>query len=169
MFLTYMRARVRAYIWGKICHICHTLKQVVDIKTKTAWDLKQFLCSATGNRTPVYGVRGRCPRPLDDSTVTLCHTSFLKASAKVLLFFDMTKYFRKKNAKKCDFSGFLVFFNYFFGQRRLLFLFFWKHVATKYWNSIGVEIQDFKEAIDAIILGETEGEWRNLWFCLRMC
>ena len=55
-----------------------------------------FLCSATGNRTPVYGVRGRCPRPLDDSTVTVCRTSFSKASAKVLLFFDMTKYFRKK-------------------------------------------------------------------------
>ena len=34
MFFTYIRARVRVYIWGKICHICHTLKQVVDIKTK---------------------------------------------------------------------------------------------------------------------------------------
>ena len=52
-----------------------------------------FFCSATGNRTPVYGVRGRCPRPLDDSTVTLCHTSFPKSCAKVLLFFYMTKYF----------------------------------------------------------------------------
>ncbi len=47
-------------------------------------------CSATGNRTRVYGVRGRCPRPLDDSTLR----AFLsKAGAKVLLFFDMTKYF----------------------------------------------------------------------------
>ena len=65
-----------------------------------------FLCSATGNRTPVYGVRGRCPRPLDDSTVTLCHTSFPKSSAKVLLFFDMTKYFSKKMQKMCIFLFF---------------------------------------------------------------
>jgi hypothetical protein len=28
--------------------------------------------------------------------VTICRTSFSKASAKVLLFFDMTKYFEKK-------------------------------------------------------------------------
>ena len=62
-----------------------------------------FLCSATGNRTPVYGVRGRCPRPLDDSTVTVCRTSFSKASAKVLLFFHSTKYFAKKMQKKCKF------------------------------------------------------------------
>ncbi len=67
--------------------------------------------SATGTRTPVYGVRGRCPRPLDDSTVTLCHTSFSKASAKVLLFFDMTKYFRKKMQKKCIFYVFWHFFD----------------------------------------------------------
>ena len=66
--------------------------------------------SATGTRTPVYGVRGRCPRPLDDSTVTVCHTLFSKASAKVLFFFDMTKYFQKKNAKKWIFFILLPFF-----------------------------------------------------------
>ena len=55
------------------------------------------LRSATGIRTRVYGVRGRCPRPLDDSTI---ETLFSKAGAKVLLFFDMTKYFRKKVQKK---------------------------------------------------------------------
>ena len=59
--------------------------------------------SATGTRTPVYGVRGRCPRPLDDSTVTLCHTSFPKSGAKVLLFFYMTKYFLKKIHFLCVF------------------------------------------------------------------
>ena len=48
--------------------------------------------SATRTRTGVYGVRGRCPRPLDDSTLSI----FLKAGAKVLLFFDMTKFFTKK-------------------------------------------------------------------------
>ena len=53
---------------------------------------KFLFSSATGNRTRVYGVRGRCPRPLDDSTQTL----FSKASAKVLLFFELTKYFEKK-------------------------------------------------------------------------
>ena len=31
------------------------------------------------------------------------HTSFSKAGAKVLLFFELTKYFRKKNAKKVYF------------------------------------------------------------------
>ena len=62
-------------------------------KKKDCLIAQTVLGSATGNRTPVYGVRGRCPRPLDDSTVTLCHTSFSKAGAKVLLFFDMTKYF----------------------------------------------------------------------------
>ena len=51
------------------------------------------LCSATGNRTRVYGVRGRCPRPLDDSTVTLCRTSFSKAGAKVLQKNQIRKYF----------------------------------------------------------------------------
>ena len=30
---------------------------------------KELCSSATGIRTPVYGVRGRCPRPLDDSTI----------------------------------------------------------------------------------------------------
>ena len=68
--------------------------------------LSSFFCSATGNRTPVYGVRGRCPRPLDDSTVTLCRTSFSKASAKVLLFFELTKFFRKKVQKSAFFCVF---------------------------------------------------------------
>ena len=30
-----------------------------------------LFCSATRTRTGVYGVRGRCPRPLDDSTLLL--------------------------------------------------------------------------------------------------
>ena len=37
------------------------------------------------------------------------HTSFSKASAKVLLFFDMTKYFGKKMQKKCYFLNFCRF------------------------------------------------------------
>ena len=52
-----------------------------------------FFSSATRTRTGVYGVRGRCPRPLDDSTRKCL---FLKSGAKVLLFFDMTKFFGKK-------------------------------------------------------------------------
>ena len=67
--------------------------------------------SATGTRTPVYGVRGRCPRPLDDSTVTVCHTFFSKAGAKVLLFFDMTKYFQKKMQKSGFFYTFAIFWS----------------------------------------------------------
>ena len=66
--------------------------------------------SATRTRTGVYGVRGRCPRPLDDSTRKCPRQSGKLASAgrgikslleqksgaKVLLFFHITKFFRKK-------------------------------------------------------------------------
>ena len=41
------------------------------------------------------------------------HTSFSKASAKVLLFFDMTKYFQKKMQKKCIFFEISVFLRNF--------------------------------------------------------
>ncbi len=44
---------------------------------------KFLFSSATGNRTRVYGVRGRCPRPLDDSTQTL----FFKSECKGTAFF----------------------------------------------------------------------------------
>ena len=57
--------------------------------TKKGTSLRSFFSSATRTRTGVYGVRGRCPRPLDDSTKGLIS----KPGAKVLLFFDMTKYF----------------------------------------------------------------------------
>ena len=39
--------------------------------------------------------------------------SLSKAGAKVLLFFDMTKYFRKKMQKKCIFLNISVFFSTF--------------------------------------------------------
>ena len=63
-----------------------------------------FFCSATRTRTGVYGVRGRCPRPLDDSTEAIYDLTIYdvrlavisKAGAKVLLFFDIRKYFEKK-------------------------------------------------------------------------
>ena len=69
-----------------------------------------FFRSATRTRTGVYGVRGRCPRPLDDSTQSglplngrsgLCpkgHKNALhsKPGAKLLLFFDIRKFFWKK-------------------------------------------------------------------------
>ena len=41
------------------------------------------------------------------------HTFLSKASAKVLLFFDMTKYFHKKMQKKCIFLNISVFFSTF--------------------------------------------------------
>ena len=87
---------------------CVTDNQMSHVKTGSGYTNKKlleisssFLCSATGNRTPVYGVRGRCPRPLDDSTVTVCRTSFSKAGAKVQQKMHMTKYFEKKMQKKC--------------------------------------------------------------------
>ena len=43
------------------------------------------LCSATRTRTGVYGVRGRCPRPLDDST--LVTTLFFESECKGTAFF----------------------------------------------------------------------------------
>ena len=70
--------------------------------------IKQFfpLCSATGSRTRVYGVRGRCPRPLDESTLLL----FLsKAGAKVLLFFHIRKFLMKKMRKKCKILAFCLY------------------------------------------------------------
>ena len=41
------------------------------------------------------------------------HTSFSKASAKVLLFFDMTKYFARKMQKKCILCYFSFIFHFF--------------------------------------------------------
>ena len=41
-------------------------------------------------------VTGMYSNQLNYRTNLLCHTSFSKASAKVLLFFDMTKFFEKK-------------------------------------------------------------------------
>ena len=42
-------------------------------------------CSATRTRTGVYGVRGRCPRPLDDST--LVTAPFFESECKGTAFF----------------------------------------------------------------------------------
>ncbi len=56
-----------------------------------------LFCSATRTRTGVYGVRGRCPRPLDDSTKVVYFRKFRcfsKAGAKVLLIFDIRKFVR---------------------------------------------------------------------------
>ena len=61
--------------------------------------LRVVFSSATRTRTGVYGVRGRCPRPLDDSTEVI----FSIPAAKVLLFFDMTKFFDKKMQFICVF------------------------------------------------------------------
>ena len=47
------------------------------------------------------------------------HTSFSKASAKVLLFFDMTKYFEEKMQKKCIFLNISVFFTTFAANLRV--------------------------------------------------
>ena len=49
-------------------------------------------------------------------------TSFSKASAKVLLFFDMTKYFEKKMQKNCIFLYFLAFLH----ENSGFFAIFWK-------------------------------------------
>ena len=79
-------------------------------KTKKKNAIAFFFRSATRTRTGVYGVRGRCPRPLDDSTQSglplngrsgLCpkgHKNALlsKPGAKLLLFFDIRKFFWKK-------------------------------------------------------------------------
>ncbi len=65
-----------------------------------------LFCSATRTRTGVYGVRGRCPRPLDDSTKVVYFRKFRcfsKAGAKVLLIFDIHKFVR-------------IFFLFFFLQ-----------------------------------------------------
>ena len=89
----YIHACACIYLKKDLSHLSH-VKTGSEYKNKKLLEnSSSFLCSATGNRTPVYGVRGRCPRPLDDSTVTVCHTSFSKASAKVQQKMHMTKYF----------------------------------------------------------------------------
>ena len=105
---------------NKFCFFCS--KKIQKCKKKKSVLL--FFSSATRTRTGVYGVRGRCPRPLDDSTrsgLPLNGRSGLrpkglqralsqfwpppegamcaprtKAGAKVLLFFELTKFFNKK-------------------------------------------------------------------------
>lgn len=74
-----------------------------------------FLGSATRTRTGVYGVRGRCPRPLDDSTkvfiILLSRRTrcFSKAGTKVLLFFDIHKFCRTFFALFLRFFSFMPF------------------------------------------------------------
>ena len=118
---------------------CKGIARVLEIKTKNCLRISSsFLCSATGNRTPVYGVRGRCPRPLDDSTVTVCRTSFSKASAKVLLFFDMTKYFEKKMQfffillqKSFFFTNFAPYFMHIWVWTQILVMYAWQQPFHK--------------------------------------
>ena len=70
-------------------------------KKSDLFKLNKSPCSATRTRTGVYGVRGRCPRPLDDST-------FSKSAAKVLLFIHIHKFFNKKMQKICKYAIFYV-------------------------------------------------------------
>ena len=64
---------------------------------KVTDDSETLFCSATRIRTGVYGVRGRCPRPLDDSTMgTLSIAMSLhcsKAVAKVQQIFQLCKFY----------------------------------------------------------------------------
>ena len=50
--------------------------------------------SATGTRTPVYGVRGRCPRPLDDSTLV---SFFRNPVQRYCIFLILPNILAKKN------------------------------------------------------------------------
>ena len=43
----------------------------VTKRGRPLWVNPFSLFSPKGNRTPVYGVRGRCPRPLDDGTIKM--------------------------------------------------------------------------------------------------
>ena len=51
-------------------------------------------------------VTGMYSNQLNYRTNLFCCTSFSKASATVLLFFEMTKYFSKKKLISCDFAKF---------------------------------------------------------------
>jgi len=54
------------------------------------------------------------------------YTSFSKAGAKVLLFFDMTKYFSKKNVLLCVFLFFVGIFVTLRGQKTVFFAYLLK-------------------------------------------
>ena len=83
-----------------------------------------FFCSATRTRTGVYGVRGRCPRPLDDSTSEMSpfigETGLRRKGHKLLLgrkrvqnycfFLTYANFWAKKCILPCIFCDFFFFF-----------------------------------------------------------
>ena len=76
----------------------------------------RFACSGTGSRTPVSGVRGQRPRPLDDTTIA-------ELRCKVTTFFLTTKTFAYFFQKKVQF---LLFSPFAVGLLRILGVFFEK-------------------------------------------
>ena len=69
-----------------------------------------FLGSATRTRTGVYGVRGRCPRPLDDSTKAFCFKSDCKGTTKIRYTQIFLYFFAKKSKIYCKMHFFCIFF-----------------------------------------------------------
>ena len=66
----------------------------------------------TGLEPATSGVTGRYSNQLNYRTKVV-RTSFSKASAKVLLFFELTKFFRRKMQKNMHFFDFCFVFEYY--------------------------------------------------------
>ena len=109
VFYIHTRACACIYLRKDLSHLSHVKTGIGDKNKKLLENSSSFLCSATGNRTPVYGVRGRRPRPLDDSTVTLSYFLF-ESECKGTTKNAHTQIFLKKSAKKMHFLCFLAFF-----------------------------------------------------------
>ena len=101
--------------WNNFCFvmICTiiTWQRVVRHKAKKKRNhtsISLLPGSATRTRTGVYGVRGRCPRPLDDSTKASICAFFFKSGCKGTAFFWYTQ------ISWCFFCTFFVFY-FFYG------------------------------------------------------
>ena len=82
----------------------------------------------TGLEPATSGVTGRYSNQLNYRT-RVVRTSFSKASAKVLLFFELTKFFRRKMQKNMHFFDFCFVFEYYTMQ-------IWRFLCFSMWLTL---------------------------------
>ena len=85
-----------------------------------------LLAVRTGLEPATPCVTGMYSNQLNYRTNFVCLTSFSKASAKVLLFFDMTKFFSKKMQNYAIFLCFWAFLPFFYSKVSNFFAYFAK-------------------------------------------
>ena len=90
------------YRYGTYLNLC----LISDI-TKEATLLGLLLAVRTGLEPATPCVTGMYSNQLNYRTILVCLASFSKPGAKVLLFFELTKCFSKKNQNSYDFAIFI--------------------------------------------------------------